>query len=339
MQDLFTNMPKDLRGKITTRGLSNLAATEQVAGPGSTKFLEELLGKSPIARTALKAQGFGNVVGDQGLNVDAFKKASKSILGRIGMDPEMAAQTLGISEEAAKGFIRLADSLDKVKAAQDGIAKQTGNVESQYKSSMGAGEAFRASINRVKATVAGPLSAATQKGTDLLSKASETTLGSAGVVAGGGLLAALLAGGGLKGLGGGMLGGLGKAAAVQGITGKEVQPVYVVNASEMGGGAGIGGALGGMGGMLGKAGLIGSVAAAGVGAGLGLENLYEKGVGSNLGKDTLGAGMGDLDKMIQSAFTGIFMKMSGMQNIQKVQVELNEKQLKKAKPLTRGATY
>lgn len=243
MKSLYETMPSDLRKKISTRGLVNLSAAEQVAGPGSTKFLEELLGKSPIARQALKSQGFGDVIGTEGLNVEQFRKASKAILERIGMDPEMSAQTLGISEEAAKGFVRLSQSLDKVQQAQQKLQTQTGSLDEQYKKSMGFAEAWGASLNRVKGSLSGILSSATQKGTDLLSNASQSAMGSGAVVAGGGLLAALLAGGGLRGIGG-LLKGEAQSKALEALTGEKAIPVQVIN-WPAGGLAGLGGLGGG----------------------------------------------------------------------------------------------
>lgn len=351
MKTIFSGMSKDFREKITTRGLANLAAASTVAGPASMQFLQEFLGKSPVARQALEAQGFKGVFTDEGIDFEKFQKASGDVMGRVGGDPRLAAQTLGISEEAAEGFVRLAESMSKVRDAQRGIAQSTGDLDAQYKQSMGFGEAFRASINRVKSAIATPLSYLSQKGTDLLSSASQSDAGAGAVVAGGGLLAALLAGAGLKGIGGALGGGMGslaKGAAFE-AGGRQVQPVYVVNASEIGGGGGLLGAAseaaGGAGMMaklapvaalLGKAGLVGAAGAAGYGIGT-LANEYSP---TMMGKTDEGFEGGAIERLIfkmDQLLGGAASK--NINSAQKVLVELNTKDLKTSKQPTRGASF
>jgi hypothetical protein len=251
MQSMFERMPEEFRKSISTRQLASLAAAGQVAGPQSTKFLETLLSKSSIARQSLEAQGFKNIFGKDGINIDEFKKASKSVLGRSS-DPRMAAQTLGLSEDEAEGFVRLARSLDQVSTAQAKMNSITEDQADALKETMGLGEAFEANINRVKSAISKPLSALTQGMTDLLSGTSKSDTGATAAVLGGGVLAAMLAGFGLKGIGGTMAKGAGAAA----LTGKGVQPVYVVNAAEIAAGGALS-SLGGLGGKLGKIGGLG----------------------------------------------------------------------------------
>lgn len=320
MEELFTNMSQDFRKKIGSRGLVNLAAAGQIAGPNSTKFLQEYLGKSPIARTAFEAQGGKGVVTNQGIDTEKFAKFSKTILGRIGNDPRMAAQTLGLSEEAAEGFIRLSESLNKVKAAQDAIKSSTGNVSDQYQSSMGAAEAFRASINRVKKVFSDPLARVTQGGTNMLSKAAKSDAGSAAVVAGGGLLAALLAGGGLRGIGkmaglGGLATAAVKGSAAEAVTGQKTIPVYVVNASEISGG-GVGGALADVAGGAAGGGLLGKIMKGG-GA---LKNAAMGLAATPLGMTGLAAGAGmaagsAASTLVQPGGLGITAKAMGMDSL------------------------
>lgn len=339
MKSIFTNMSKDFRQKITTRGLANLAATATMAGPNSTKFLEEFLGKSPIARKAMEAQGFGGVISDKGLDVEKFREASKAVLGRIGMDPRKAAQTLGLSEEAAEGFLRLAESLDRVKAAQESVNSATGDLESQYRGSQTMGEAFRGSINRVKGLLSAPLGAVTQKGTDLLSEASQSDLGSAAVVGAGATAAALLAGFGLRGVGKG-LGGVAKGAAVEAATGRQVQPVYVVNASEIGSG-GVGAAAGAMGmagkaaGVLGKAGGVLGAGVAGYEVGEALNSVIESKTQGVTQEGFQGNAIERLIFKLDQLVGGDAAKRVVAAE-QKVRVELNPKELREAKRPGRG---
>lgn len=351
MKEIFSGMSKDFREKITSRGLASLAAASTVAGPQSTKFIEEFLAKSPIQRKALEAQGMKGVFTEEGLDVNKFKKASKAILDRIGLDPRMAAQTLGLSEDAAEGFVRLAQSLDQVGKIQESVNKTTGDLNTQYKDSMGLGESFRANINQVKKAFAAPLSAITGGLTNVLSKTSQSGLGAAAVVGGGGVLASLLAGGGLRGLGkavgiGGGLGGLAKAGAIEAATGRQVQPVYVTNASEIGGGAlggggGLAGAAAAGGGLLGKAGKFlgaaGGVAAAG-GAGYAVGSAINEIPGVS---DAIVKGFEKIAGLFgkgQMSDEEIFAKGAAQFKQQKVLVELNKRELKESKQPTRGAS-
>lgn len=273
MEQMFKGMPEDLRKKIGSVGLANLAAVSAVGGPNATKFVEQYSSMSPVERMAIDAQGGGNLLSDKGLDLDKLKRFIDSAASRVGGDPRLGLQTAGIDSEAAEGLIRLRENLDKVKDAQDRIIKSTGSLNEQYKDSMGFSEAFRANLNRVKKMIAEPLAMATQAGTDALSKASQSDIGAGAVAVGGGLLAAVLAGGGLRGIGKGL--GLGKIAGTlakkegaEALLGEKTIPVYVVNANEIGGG-GLGAVAGSAGGtgLLGKVGAVGAAAAVGVGIG------------------------------------------------------------------------
>lgn len=338
MEDLFSSMAQDMRQKISSRGLTQLATTAMAAGPGSTKFLEEFLSKSPIQRMALEAQGFKGVFTDKGLDIDKFRSASKDVMGRIGGDPRMAASTLGISEEAAEGFVRLANSLDRVKEAQDRVNAATGNLESSYRESLGLGEAFRANINRIKRVFAEPLSAATQGISGLLGKASESDIGSGAVVAGGGVLAALLAGYGLRGVGKGLGGSILKGSAAEALTGEKTIPVYVTNAHEIGLAGGASSLLGGGKLLKGAGALAAGATSLGLAAGVG----YFGGsyVGSQLEKTEFGDKMYDKlsDLLLAFAQSWTRGRQSGPIPETKVKVELNKRELKEAKAPSRGAS-
>lgn len=345
MEDIFTNMPIDLRKALTPSAMTSLATASAVGGPGATKFLEEYLGKSPIARMAFEAQGGKGVFTEKGIDIEKFRAFSKAILSRVGGDPRLAAQTLGLSEDAAEGFVRLSESLDRVKDAQQRISKSTGDLTTQYKNSMTMGEAFKANINKVKSLLAQPLSWLTQKTTEVLSGASESTAGAAGVVAGGGVLAALLAGGGLRGIGAGILGTVTRGAAAQAITGKEVQPVYVVNAAEIS--AGVATAAGAAGGV-GTLGKVAGAAAAGF-AGYEVGKLIEPGITAFLEEKTMGTTKegfsGDvLDRFLfkLDQLTNGMISGANPQSYlpeQKVKVELNKRDLKESVQPTRGASF
>jgi hypothetical protein len=281
LESIMAKMPQDFRKALTTSGLVKMGTAAAIGGPNSTKFLEEYLGKSPIARKALEARGFKGVFGAGGLDTQKFRGAAKGVINQFPGDPRMMAQTLGLSEDAAEGFIRLYESLDKVDEAQAKMEKDTKALGDQYNASMTASEAFSASLNKLKASLATPIAYTTNFITTGLQKAFKTSfddlvnllpaglqssvggakkkiekylpdaldknLGSTAVVAGGGVLAALMAGGGLKSimkLGQGKAGGIAERMAYETVTGAKVQDVYVVNANEIGSAATGGGAAG-----------------------------------------------------------------------------------------------
>lgn len=354
MESLFSGMSKDMRESISTRGLANMAVAAQVAGPQSTAFLEQMMKMGPTARKPFEAQGFEGVFTDDGIDFEKFGEAANKILERVGGDPRIAAQTLGLSEEMAEGFVRLTENMDKVKKAQDRLNKSQGSLSEQYRNSMGLGEAFRANINKVKSILAEPMAGITGGITDVLSGASESGLGSAAVVGGGGLLAALLAGGGMRGIGKSLgLGGMIKSQAVESLTGEKVQNVYVVNASEIGSSVGdIAGAAGGlMGkgkGMLGKLGKLGGMGKMLGGVGLAAGAGYAAGSALNElsptfeGKTSEGFEGGaierlffKIDKLLGGEASNQFMKNQQALQKQKVIIENRASGLK-ASEVSRG---
>lgn len=213
IKTIFQSLPQDLRQNLTSQGVSQLATISAVAGPQATKFLEEFLGKSPIARKAFEAQGFSGVFTEQGLDINKFRQASGSILSRVGGDPRLAAQTLGLSEEAAEGFVRLAESLDRVKSAQDEVIRQTGNLNQQFDQNKTLSEAFTSNFSKFKAILADPLSTVIDSLTQLFSETSKSNLGSTAVTGGSAVAAAALTSLGLKGIGLTLGGGVLSSAA------------------------------------------------------------------------------------------------------------------------------
>jgi len=343
MEAIFAAMPTDLRKAISSSGLASLSAASAVAGPNATKFLEEYLGKSPVARMAFEAQGGKGVFTDQGLDIKKFQAFAQAITSRMGGDPRLAAQTLGLSEDAAEGFVRLAESLERVKEAQDRIKRTQGSLNESYRESLGLGESFRANINRIKSFLAEPLAMVTQGATDILSGASKSDAGAGAVVAGGGLLAALLTGGGLRGIGKGLLGTVAKGAAAEEITGQKTIPVYVTNAAEIGMGSAAGGLGGGMG-LLGKAGAVGAAGLAGYTIGKAIEPAVSQFLTENTTDTTKEGFRGDiverlffkLDMLLGGDTTSGFRQVPSAP--QKVKVEFNTPLLKESKQPKRGAS-
>ncbi len=265
MEKLYTPMSADFRKKMGPQQLGLLSAGAAAAGPNSTAFLEEFMAMSREQRAGLEARGIGNLFkADGGFDVEAIKRFGREAKNLGSGNLRLGMRALGVqSDEAAEGAIRLVESIDRVAMAQDAYLKDNEKLAKQYRESMTLGESFRANINRIKRVFAGPISFITEGLTDAMSKASESDVGAAGTVLGGGVLAALLAGIGLRGVGGalgkGAMGGIGgtvlKGAAAEAITGKETIPVYVTNAAEIAGMGAAGNLLGG-GGLKGKAGTI-----------------------------------------------------------------------------------
>lgn len=349
MQDIFTGMSEDLRKKIDTGALVNIAAAGQVAGPEATTFLEEFTQLSKTQRAGLEARGVGKLITKEGLDVEALRRFGEEAKRLGGGDLRLGMKAMGIaSDEAAEGAIRLVENLDRVQEAQEAFARQTGTLGEQFRNTRGLGEAFQANINRVKKALAEPISKITGGLTDVLSKTAESDVGAAAVVGGGGLLAALLAGGGLRALGKGMgVGGLAKGAAIEAMTGREVQPVYVVNAGEIGGG--ISSALGGSGmggkalGVLGKAGGVAAAAGAGYMAGQALNPVidrYTQGTTEEGFKGSIVERLFfKLDKLIGGESANQIMAGLEAERKLRVQVEMADPRLREAKRASRGASF
>lgn len=265
MDQIFSSMDKSLRGKIGPEGMAQMATIAATVGPNATKALQEYLGKSSIARMGMEAQGF-NIVGKGGqIDMKALKSFIETTRGRVGGDPRASLMTAGFSEEAAEGLIRMADQSALVEENLNGLAKATRDNEQAFRESMGLLDSFKGTINTVKGTLEKAFAPAIKGLTDVISSQVGDTAGSAVVVGGAATLAAILAGGGLRGVGKQMLGGELKKRAYEGITGEEVQNVYVVNAAEIAGASalpGVGGKMAGIGGKLMKgAGVLGAGAA------------------------------------------------------------------------------
>lgn len=340
MSEMFNSMSADFRKSFGTRQLAELAAGAHAAGPNATAFVEAYLKMSKTQRAGLEARGVGGLVGKEGLDTENIKKFYEEAKRLGSGDIRLGLKAMGVEgDEAAEGFVRLAEHLREVKEAQEAVANATGDLNKQYHESMGLTEAFKANINKVKSMFAPAIAGVGQKATEFLQHTSESKVGSGIVLAGGGLLAATLAGGGLRGLGKGMMGGAvgmakdeAKYEAYSAVTGEKVNKVWVVNfPEEMGHGA-AGGAMG----LMGKAGLVGAAAVGGYGIG----TVAEKGIDKYTQGKTSEGFEGNaverlifkLDKMVGGD------KSKAIMGANKVHIELNEKQLKYSKQPNRGSS-
>lgn len=333
MNEMFGKMSADYRKQMGPKQMAILAAGSMAAGPNATKFMEEYMSKSKFQRAFQTATGGTKLFGKEGFNTDAIKKFYDEAKKLGSGDIRIGLKAMGVeSDEAAEGFQRLAEHLTEVGEAQERAQKATINLEDSYRSSLGTTESFKANIDKLKGFMAKPFAAGQQKLTDLLQHTSKSTLGSAAVVAGGGMLAALLTGGGIRGLGKSLLSHGAEEAKIkarEAITGKEVQDVNVVNADEIGGGHGALDAAAG-GGLLGTAGKALGVVGAGAAG-------YEAGKMINDIPGVSDAVVEGFNKVAHLFGKGYDSK-TGMPTKHTVKVELNKRELKESKQPTRGAS-
>lgn len=176
MQNLFKEMNVDFKKTLSTSGLIQLAVVQKTGGEGSADFLQQYLKKSAIERQIPKARGLDGIFDDKGLNIPKFKKAMQNIFATIPEDMEFAAKTLGVDDSTAKGLIQLYKSLDRVDEAQKRVQADNKTLTEVYYSSMGALEAFTASLNKFKSSLSTQVSWLTNGLTDLLKKGFQTSL-------------------------------------------------------------------------------------------------------------------------------------------------------------------
>lgn len=341
MEQIFSTMDKSLRGKMGPEGMAQMAVMATTVGPAATKALQEYLSKGAIQRLPLEAQGF-NIMGENGgIDMKALKTFVDTTRGRIGGDPRASLQSAGFSEEASEGLVRLADQTAQVTENLKKLDSATRDNETAFMQSMGMLDAFKGSINTIKGRIEEWSSGMSQTVTDFFAAQVGDAAGSGAVAVGGATLAAILAGGGLRGIGkqlGSGLGGYAKKEAYESVTGEKVQNVFVVNASEIGGGVG-GAAANGLG-MLGKAGAVG--AAGGVGALIGsqvinplLDKFTQTKTSEGFEGNAVEALFFKLDKLLGGSASAGVMKANQQM---KVVIETKEPNLRATEKVSRGTS-
>lgn len=356
LQEMFSDADAEMKKKLSGGGAVSLSMAALIGGQGSTDFIKRYLGMDKFRRAGLEAQGLGKLIGPNGqMNAGAFQNTLSEAKRRGSGNAEFGLQTMGMSEEESKGFLRLAEAMKENGTAIEKARTSVVDINKEYRSTMSLGDAFRANINRVKGgfteildTIGAP--DLINKGTNMLSNASQSTAGSAAVVGGGALMAAVLTSKGLSGIGGAMglgslLGGEAKSHAIEAITGEKVQRVEVINWPAS---MGIGGAAGAAGGLLGTAGKViggaGALAGAGL-AGYGIGGEVNKVIESNTQGKTEEGFQGNaierlffkLDKLLGGENSTNFMKSQQMTKDFRVVVESKDKTIKAFAPGSRGA--
>lgn len=321
---------------LSTRELGGLAAQASQAGPAGQDILRQLMekGTSIGGREQLNAVLGQNIFGKNGkLNAEALGKVDQKRFGPLSQ--QVLEQTTGLTGASGADLSRF---LNQFKGGLDNMNKVVSGANETGAQFEGASDNLATSFDKFKEKtkeagreIGGSIS---KFGGDLLhgkfgNLAGDTkgifgSLGdNAGTVAGGlglGALAAVLVGKGSKNLlskipGGGMLEGLagGEAAKAAGIT-----PVYVTNASEIGGsglgGKGIFDALKGAGGKIatagaGLAGLAAPVATGAVGFGIGvlIGNAINDAIDNyqvrSAGREAIGANAGKFNEKYGATLT------------------------------------
>ncbi len=370
LEKLFSVTNSDLKSRVKQGGGVALATAALFGGEGSTGFLERYLQTDRYARTAMESQGLGRLIGNNGaLNPAAFEQTLSAAKGRGSGNVEAGLKTFGMSDEEAKGFLRLTEALRENASAIEAARRSTVNINEEYRKTMSFGDAFRANINRVKGNLSeagsslgdffqrsaeglglGGAAASVRKyfgiegATQGLVKSSENDALSGAVVGGSALLSAILLGGGLKtiggALGGGIIGGALKKQAYEGVTGEKVQRVEVINwPGEFGAlTTAAGGALG----AIGKGALVGLAGAAGYGAGTLLEGAIDQTTQGTTKEGFEGNAIERLIFKLDSLFNTQnyqnFMRAQAMRQDVKVTVEAKGKDLKATKEGSRGVS-
>lgn len=282
MKDVLTEMtPEQIKGMGGLKGIEDLAIIMQKSGKESADFFKKFMSATFPGRQVLEAQGAKGIFGEKGFNASAFKKFIDKLKER-SVDPKFALTTAGMSEENATAFLKLADSLDQVKKQTDMVNQSFVSTEESLVKNRGFAESFSAAINRVFGNI--DIGKVTQPLTEMFSQLASSDVGSAAMVAGSAIVAAVLAGIGMKGAGKalglpGLLKG-GSAGAGVPTAGGYVDPY---------GGYGSYNAPGkkmGVMGMLGKAGMAAGAALGGWEIGTAIGEAIEPGITAWLDKNT-----------------------------------------------------
>lgn len=248
LTELYTRTNSDYQKQMTGGGSTTLATAALMGGPQATSFIEKFMGMNRIERKGLEAQGFKDILGKNGeLNTKAILQTLQEAKARGLGDAQAGLKTYGFGDEEAKGFIRLAEAVKASAGAINGAKDSVVDINDEYRRTMSLGDSFRANINKVKSVFAPLISAGTSGLSTGMSAASQSGVGAVAVTGSAAILAAVLTGGGLRGVGKGLMGSLGgeaKAAAVEAATGEHVQRVEVINWPA---------GMGGIGGIAGKA--------------------------------------------------------------------------------------
>jgi hypothetical protein len=245
MSGAFSGMSNEDKHRMTAGGLGKIAAVSGTVGDLSALASSSLSGRFHDSNIVKGASGFNGLIGPNGINFDILDKMKK-IVNRLPGDKVAALGTAGFDEQSARQALNLMDLEPQAKKKQAGYGQGVSSLDADYSKSRGLGETAQGAVNKTASFLAGPIAEVTKKATDVLQDLTKTNAGAAAVTVGGGVLAAMLTGGGIAGLGKGLLGSMRSvvtAKGIEGATGEKVQLVSVVNWPEGGLGSGSGGVV------------------------------------------------------------------------------------------------
>lgn len=227
MNELFSHANQEFQGRLRSGGGVNLASAALRGGKDATSFLEEYLGKDSLSRSALDAQGFKNIISPNGSidrgNVSGIMQEANR---RVPGDAQAGLKTMGLTDEQARGFMRLAKAMEESGDKINGTASQMVDLNTEFQATMGLFEAGTAIVSRFKSAFSAFFVTFEQDLTDLLKFLAKSDVGATTAVGAGTVGSVLLAGKGvslakgLLGAGGAVAGaaeGAGAAAAGGGI--------------------------------------------------------------------------------------------------------------------------
>lgn len=331
MEQLFSGANKAFRSRLQGGGAVSLAAAALLGGQGSTSFLEGYLKTNKFQQFSPNSQGLGGIVGANGaLNLTQMEAVLRDARGRGLGDEQAGLTTMGLSNEEAQGFIRLTEALRENQAVVESARTKQVDLRKTYQDSLEMGEAFNRVLSRTKGIF--QFSGAGHGLTSLLTGAGNSDAGAIATTVGSGILAALLTGGGIR--------GIAKAAGIEAATGREVTPVFVTNFPAGFGGAG--GLLGQAASGLGIAGALGAVGigAAAVGTGALIAANESKLAAQATEPLERARAKQDSDNAILKEISGHLQQIKFTNGANgRVRVELNKRELREASPQNRGASF
>ena len=282
MRDVLGPMSQEqIKGMGGLKGIEDLAVIMQTSGKDSVSFLQKLVQSGVDQKAVFKTFMAEGIFGEKGFNADAFKGFIEN-MKRMRDDPKAALEIAPEMQQSASALLMLADNLDRVKKQTDMVNQSFVSTEESLVKNRGFAESFSAAINRVFGNI--DIGKVTQPLTEMFSQLASSDVGSAAMVAGSAIVAAVLAGIGMKGAGKalglpGLLKG-GSAGAGVPTTGGYLDPY---------GGYGSYNAPGkkmGVMGMLGKAGMAAGAALGGWEIGTAIGEAIEPGITAWLDKNT-----------------------------------------------------
>lgn len=199
MRDVLGTMSQEqIKGMGGLKGIEDLAIIMQTTGKDSVSFLQSLVQAGVDQKAVFKTFMAEGIFGEKGFNADAFKGFIDN-MKRMREDPKAALEIAPEMQQSASALLMLADNLDRVKQQTNQLNQSFVSTEESLVKNRGFAESFSAAINKVFGNL--NIGRVTQPLTEMFSQLASSDVGSAAMVAGSAIVAAVLAGMGMKGAG------------------------------------------------------------------------------------------------------------------------------------------